>query len=124
MTRFCKQGHEQTPENQKRVVDKVRGVRYRCKPCSLASQVLKGTPSILEQLAERRQHRVEDIEFLLDSGASYSEVVSRSGYSSASKVRSALKGMDRLDLLKRFNKRRIVTHVRRKRETDSKTYFS
>ena len=123
MTKFCKQGHEQTPENQYKVNDKHRGIRYRCKPCALASKPLKGTPHLITQQIERQQIRLENIEFMLDSQTPHNNIVVRSGYSSERELLAGLKRGGRMDLHLRFKKRKNVLHVRRSRGKDNKTFI-
>lgn len=101
MYKLCKHGHVQSPENQYRVNDKQRGIRYRCKPCALAARKVKGTPHLIEVQVETHLNRVEDIEFLLAHGVNGVELVERTGYSTKKRLKEALQTAGRNDLLRR-----------------------
>lgn len=98
MTRLCKHGHEQTPENQYKVNDKQRGVRYRCKPCALENRHRTGGLNIVAQRVQAHRNRVEDIEFLLSQGVNGQELLERSGYTRMRYLKNALTKAGRNDL--------------------------
>src|SRR5699024_1417130 len=99
--KYCKQGHEQTPENVRVTNTKERGIRYLCRLCNLRKHP-KGTPNFYEKSVTLHRNRIEDVEFLLDNEVRGKELVERSGYTRKYSLCRALKTANRYDLLDRI----------------------
>lgn len=106
MTEVCTNGHTRTEQNTSFVKcgrgDKRKRVCLDCRNEARRS----GRPAAHELQAKRTTELHEDIEDLLKFGATYEEIIQRSGYSNWDRMRKSLKSRDRDDLIEKLNQRR------------------
>jgi hypothetical protein len=106
MTEVCSNGHVRTEENT-RWYRFGRGdkLKRRCDDCRKAKSNYGGAPAH-EQQARRTTELHEDIEDLLKFGATFEEIVQRSGFSNWDRMRRSLKSRDRDDLIRQMQTKR------------------
>ena len=98
----CKNGHVRTEENTSFVKDTARNrVRKRCLDCRR-----KGTPDSRDLKVQAMGYRHEDIEDLIRFGATFEEIIQRSGYANWLQMSRSLREAGRQDLLDKMRHRR------------------
>lgn len=103
---LCARGHEQTADNTA-----VHGKRTRCKACKReyareSRGGLKGTNPTVDAQGEAFLNRLDDMYDLIRFGATYQEIVERSGYASEQVMGRALRKAGQRELLDTIRKRR------------------
>lgn len=106
---LCSNGHVLTEENTGWHKDTARNrVRKRCLTCKRSSlPTPKGTPSRAEMLKQATDFLHEDIEDLLNFGATYNEILDRGGYSTWDAMYRSLKRRGRIDLIDRLKAQKV-----------------
>jgi hypothetical protein len=95
----CKAGHAFTEENTLWHKDKGRNrLRKRCKECKNAYR-RTGTPNAAERSIQVTDYAHEDVEDLIRFGATYKELITRTGFSSWDTLHRSLKRRGRQDLI-------------------------
>lgn len=109
MTEVCINGHTRTEQNTSLVKcgrgDKRKRVCLDCRKLRNS-----GKPAAHELQAQRTTELHEDIEDLLKFGASFQEIIQRSGYSSWERMRRSLKSRGRDDLIEKLKSRSTAAH--------------
>lgn len=111
MTPLCSKGHELAGDNLV-----IHGKRKRCKTCKREYERarrggLKGTNPLIEASQALTRNRIEDIEDLLSFGATFHEIVSRSGYTKAGDIYRVLRNAGKHDVLEKLKQRREASAV-------------
>ena len=88
------------------------GLRRRCKDCKLEYEHKRrgkptGEPSRREMLIQATDYLHEDIEDLLNFGATYNEILERGGYSTWDAMHRSLKRRERHDLIERLKAQKV-----------------
>lgn len=105
---LCSKGHEQTEENVTWVKRGDRpGMRRRCRDCMNSYTKLKGKPTVNEMSRQATDFLHEDIEDLLNLGATYKEIIDRGGYSNWNNMYKSLKRRGRTDLIERMRAQKV-----------------
>lgn len=102
---LCINGHTRTEANT-RWYKRGRGDQLKrvCLDCKKLRNT--GKPAAHELQIQRTTELHEDIEDLLKFGATFEEIIQRSGYSSWERMRKSLKSRDRDDLIRKLKLRR------------------
>lgn len=105
MPEVCINGHERTMENTS-LVKRGRGEHRKrvCLDCRRESR-RTGRPAAHELTAQRTTELHEDVEDLLQFGATLAELVERAGFSSLKRLKESLRRRDRDDLLAKIEER-------------------
>ena len=104
----CAKGHPETEENTTWVKRGDRpGLRKRCKPCMRGYANLKGGPSWSDMLKQATDFLHEDIEDLLNLGATYGEILERGGFANWNNMYKSLKRRGRTDLIERMRAQKV-----------------
>jgi hypothetical protein len=87
------------------------GLRRRCKPCRLVDDHKRrpptGEPTIIEMTRQATDYLHEDVEDLLNFGATFNEIIERGGYSTWGSMRRSLQRRGRTDLLERLKEKKV-----------------
>jgi len=105
----CKNGHVRTEENTRWHRDGSK-VRKRCRDCKNAhNRATRGGPgpSASEMRKQATDFLHEDIEDLLKFGATYHEIIERSGYCDWNTMMKSLKRRGRTDLLDAMKAKKV-----------------
>lgn len=105
MSEQCFNGHVRTEENT-RWYKWGRGdkLKRRCTDCK--KKYNNGKPDAAAQKVQRCNELHEDVEDMIRYGATFEEIVQRSGYSTWHGLRASLKGRGRTDLLEKLRTKR------------------
>jgi hypothetical protein len=107
ITGQCANGHERTEQNTSWVRDNARKrTRIRCLDCKRERYTPNGNPAAHELQAQRTTDKHEDIEDLLRFGATFEEILQRSGFSNWKRMKESLGRRGRTDLIEQMNRRR------------------
>jgi hypothetical protein len=101
----CPNGHIRTEENTRyHKYGNGDKVKRRCADCK--KRVPTGRPTVYERSAQRTTELHEDIEDLINYGATFEEIVQRSGYVSWERMRNSLTKRGRFDVLEKLRLKR------------------
>jgi len=109
----CAKGHVLTEENTGWHKDTARNrVRRRCLTCKAEYEATrrggyKDSPSRAEMLRQATDFLHEDIEDLLNYGATFNEILDRGGYSTWDAMYRSLKRRERFDLIERLRAQKV-----------------
>jgi hypothetical protein len=109
----CAKGHVLSEDNVGWHKDTGRNrVRKRCMTCRRDWEAerrggYKDTPSRAEMLKQATDFLHEDIEDLLNYGATYSEIIERGGYANWGNLYKSLKRRGRTDLIDRLREQKV-----------------
>lgn len=107
MPELCFNGHERTEKNT-RWNKRGRGEQLKriCLDCRHDKRSRTGKPTAVELQVKRTTELHEDIEDMIRFGATFEEIVQRSGYSNWDKLRASLNRRGRTDLLEKLRTKR------------------
>lgn len=106
MAEFCKNGHELTEENSLWHKDSGRNrLRRRCRECKNGSR-RSGKPDAAAMSVQRTTELHEDVEDMIRFGATFQEIVQRSGFKNWTQLRESLNRRGRVDLLEKLRTKR------------------
>lgn len=106
---FCKNGHVRTEENTSwvKAPERKAGVRRRCRDCKRGKYLKGGLPAHKMSI-QITADRHEDVEDLLEFGATYNEIMERSGFHDWSTMLRSLKSRNRQDLIDAIREKRAL----------------
>lgn len=108
MTEICRNGHTRTEANTSWVKSSDRGkTRKRCLDCRRDAYKATGTLPIREQSAQSTTYKHEDVEDLLEFGATLNEILDRGGYASWDTLHRSLKRRERFDLIDALKEKKV-----------------
>jgi len=107
LTELCFNGHVRTEENT-RWNKRGRGEQLKriCLDCRREKANRNGKPDAAAQQVQRTTELHEDVEDMIKFGATFHEIVQRSGYSSWAQLRGSLRRRGRTDLLEKLRTKR------------------
>ena len=109
----CKNGHVRTEDNTRWHKDSSRNrTRKRCLDCKNSGKINsqgnpKGGPNPKDMMRQATDFLHEDIEDLLKFGATYNEIIERSGYCDWNTMMKSLKRRGRTDLLDAMKAKKV-----------------
>lgn len=107
MTEVCINGHTRTKQNTSYHKDNQRNRMKRvCLDCKTAKRERNGKPTAVQLTAQRTTDLHEDVEDLLRFGATYEEIITRAGFTTAKGLRQSLRRRERFDLLEQLQVRK------------------
>jgi len=102
----CVNGHIRTVENTTWIkFGRGDKLKRRCKDCRKRKP--NGKPSVIALTMQRTTELHEDIEDLIKYGATFEEIVERSGFSGWETMRGSLHRRGRTDLLEKLRLKRV-----------------
>lgn len=108
----CKNGHVRTEQNTRWHKDTARNrVRMRCADCKAegARSRRPDGPNAAERSKQATDFLHEDIEDLLQHGATYNEILERGGYSYWNTMYKSLKRRERFDLIDALKEKKAAS---------------
>ena len=107
MAELCFNGHTRTEKNT-RWYKRGRGEQLKrvCLDCAKDKRKLTGKPDAVARQVQRTTELHEDLEDLIRFGATFHEIIQRSGYSSWDQMRKSLNKRGRTDLLEKLRTKR------------------